>query len=105
MIQLSRLHPAVILFRVELLAIFEKLVFAITFRILRILMEHIKIKNSLESKLQSFYICSFRILNILKVIAILIQNTYLLEKSNLSLGDFESGGGVSVENTEWNIVE
>ena len=69
MIQLSRLHPAVILFRVELLAIFEKLVFAITFRILRILMEHIKIKNSLESKLQSFYICSVRILNTLEVIA------------------------------------
>ena len=33
------------------------------------------------------------------------KNTYLLEKSNLSLGDFESGGGVSVKNTEWNIVE
>merc|ERR1739838_406141 len=29
----------------------------------------------------------------------------LLEKSNLSLGNFESGGGVSIKNTEWNIVE
>ena len=68
-------------------------------------MEHIEIINSWDSKLQTFFICSVRILNILKVIANLIQNTYLLEKSNLSLGDFESGGGVSVENTEWNIVE
>ena len=43
--------------------------FAITPRILRILMEHIEIKNSLDSKLQTFSICSIRILNILEVIA------------------------------------
>ena len=36
---------------------------------LGILMEHIEIKSSLDSKLQTFYICSIRILNILEVIA------------------------------------
>ena len=42
--------------------------FVIISRILRILMEHIETKNSLDSKLQTFSICSVRILNILEVI-------------------------------------
>ena len=45
------------------------LVFTITSRMVRILMEHIRIKNSLESKLQTFFIYSVRIRNTLKVIA------------------------------------
>ena len=32
-------------------------------------MEYIEIKNSLDSKLQTYPICSIRILNILKIIA------------------------------------
>ena len=47
----------------------ELSIFAITSRILRILMEHIDIKNSLDSKLQIFSMCSVRILNTLEVIA------------------------------------
>ena len=43
-------------FRVEHFTIFEKLIFATISRILRILMEHIETKNSLDSKLQTFYI-------------------------------------------------
>ena len=50
-------------------AIFEKLVFAITSRMLRILTEHIERKNSLDSKVQIESICSVRTLNILEVIA------------------------------------
>ena len=46
-----------------------KIIFTITSRILRIRMEHIEIKNSLDSKLQSFSICSVRILILLEVIA------------------------------------
>ena len=46
-----------------------QLVLTITSRILRILMEHIEMKNSLDSKLQLLSICSVRILNILEVIA------------------------------------
>ena len=30
---------------------------------------------------------------------------YLFEEGDLSLGDFESGGGIGIENTEGNIVE
>ena len=55
--------------RVAHFAIFEKLVFVITSRILRILIEHTEVKNSLDSKLQNFTICTIRILNILEVIA------------------------------------
>ena len=55
--------------RVEQFAIFDKLVFAITSRILRILMEHIEMKNSLDSKLQIDSICSIGILSTLVVIA------------------------------------
>ena len=53
--------------RVEHFVIFARLVFAISSRILRILMEHKEIKNSLDSKLQTFSICSVEILNILKL--------------------------------------
>ena len=53
----------------ERFVIFEKVVFAITSRILRVLMEHIEIKNSLDSRLQILSIYSIRILNILEVIA------------------------------------
>ena len=51
------------------LSIFEKLFFAITSRMLKILTEHKVIKNRLDSKLQIDSTCSIRILNILKVIA------------------------------------
>ena len=54
--------------RVKYLSNIEKLVFSITFKILRILMEHIDVKNSADFKLQTVSICSVRILNILKVI-------------------------------------
>ena len=43
-------------------------VYAITSRILRILMEHTETKNSLDSKLQTLAICSMKIINILEVI-------------------------------------
>ena len=55
--------------RVEHFAIFEKLVFVITSRMLRILTEHIEKVCSLESKLFLISICSVRIFNILEVIA------------------------------------
>ena len=57
--------------RVEHFAIFEALVFIITSRIPRILMEHIKNICSLESELFliSTCICLYRTLNILEVIA------------------------------------
>ena len=55
--------------RVEHFATFEKLVFAITYKISRILMEHIESICSLESGLIFMSICSIRILNILEVIA------------------------------------
>jgi len=55
--------------RVEHFAILEKLVPATTSRILRILMEHVEIKNSLDSKLQIFSICSVRIRNNPEVMA------------------------------------
>ena len=42
--------------RVENITIFEILAFVITFRILRAPMEHVKIKSSLDSKLQTFFI-------------------------------------------------
>ena len=54
--------------RVAHFAIFEKLVFAINSRVLRNLMEHIEIKVSLDSKLQTLCKCSVRILNIFEVI-------------------------------------
>ena len=44
-------------------------IFAITFKILRILTEHKEKVCSLDSKLFLIYICSMRILNILEVIA------------------------------------
>ena len=55
--------------RVAHFGIFEKLVFAITFKILKNLMEHIERVCSLESKLFLISICSIRILDILEVIA------------------------------------
>ena len=55
--------------RVEHFSNVEKFVFTITSRILRILIEHIVIKNSLGSKLFIFSTCSIRIFNILEVIA------------------------------------
>ena len=55
--------------RVEHFSIFEKLIFAVAFRIWIILMEHIEEGYSLESKLFLFTICSIRILYILEVIA------------------------------------
>ena len=51
------------------LSIFEKLVFVLTSRILRVPMENIEIKNSLDSKLQTLSVCSVTILNILEDIA------------------------------------
>ena len=58
---------------VSLVAIYVSFVrvahFGITSRISRILMEHIEIKNSLDSKLQTYSICSIKILDILEVIA------------------------------------
>ena len=54
--------------RVKYLSNIEKLVFAITSKISRILIEHIDVKNSSDFKLQTVSICSVRILNILKVI-------------------------------------
>ena len=51
--------------RVEHFATFEKLVFAITFRISRILMEHIEKIFSLESEPFLITICSIRDLNVL----------------------------------------
>ena len=54
---------------VEHFSIFGNLIFVITSRSLRIRMEHIQIKNSLDSQLQTISICSIRILNILEVIA------------------------------------
>ena len=53
--------------RVKYFSNIEELVFAITFKILRILMEDIEIKSSLDFKLQTVSICSVRILNILEV--------------------------------------
>ena len=41
-------------------------------------MEHIEIKNSLDSKLQTFSICSVRILNIFEVIAKMLNPGYSL---------------------------
>ena len=64
----GKLFKVIRIIRVEHFVIFEKLVFAITSRMLRILTEHIVIKNSLDYKLQTFSICSVRILNILEVI-------------------------------------
>ena len=55
--------------RVSHFAIFENLVFAITSRMLRILMEHIKTICSLESKLLLMTVRSIRILNILEITA------------------------------------
>ena len=56
--------------RVAHFVIFSKTrFFAITSRLLRIPTEHIEIKNSLDSKLQTFSIYSIRIRNILEVIA------------------------------------
>ena len=45
---------------VEHFAIYEKLVFAITSGVLRISIQHIEIKNSIDSKLQTFFIHSVR---------------------------------------------
>ena len=44
-------------------------IFAITSRMLRILMEHIEIKNSLKSKLQTDLTHSLRVVCVLEVIA------------------------------------
>ena len=57
--------------RVAHFAIFEKLVLVITFRILRILMEHIESIYSLESELLLITLCSVKILSIFEVI---VQN-------------------------------
>ena len=54
--------------RVAHFAIFESLVFAITSKILRFLMEHIEKVCSLESELFLITICSIRILDIFEVI-------------------------------------
>ena len=54
--------------RVENFPIFEKLVYVTTSIVLRILMENIETKKSLDSKLQIDSIYSIGILNILKVI-------------------------------------
>ena len=64
---------------------FGKLVFAITSRKLRILTEHIEIKNSLDSKPQFFSICSVRILNNLEVIEI-TSFSKVAKCSTLSMG-------------------
>ena len=53
----------------SILAILENFDFAITSKVLRILMEHIETICSLEFKLFLSSICSIRILNILEVIA------------------------------------
>ena len=50
-----------------ILRVRKKHVFVITPRLWRILMEHIGIKNSLDSKLEAFSICPIRILYILEV--------------------------------------
>ena len=55
-----------VLSRVAHFAVFEKLVFGITSRILRIPMEHIETKDSPDSKLQIESICSVGILDILE---------------------------------------
>ena len=30
---------------------------------------------------------------------------YLLEQGNLSLGNFQGGGGLGVKNAEWDVIE
>ena len=57
------------MYRVEHFAIFEKLVFEITSKVLRIRLEHVQKICSLECVLLLVTICSTRIPNILEVIA------------------------------------
>ena len=54
------------------------IVFAITSKILRIPMEDIESKNSLDSQLQIQPICSIRILSTLEVVA---KNVFFFQKS------------------------
>ena len=48
---------------------FESLIFAISFRISRVLMGYIEVKISLDSRLQTFFTYAIRILSILEVMA------------------------------------
>ena len=68
-------------------------IFAITSKILRILMEHIEIKNSLAYTLKNFSILSIKILKILEVIA-KTSFSYIAECSTLLSDTFILGYNV-----------
>ena len=66
--QLALMNITGDLYRVEHFENFEKLVSAITSKTLRILTEHIELKDSLDSKLQIFFIYFNIFLSILELI-------------------------------------
>ena len=43
----------------------------------------------------TFWLCAWRD----------VDCTYLFEKGNLTFSDFESSSGISIKNTEWDIIE
>ena len=79
------------LVKVAHFSILEKLVLAITSRILRILMKYIEIKYSLDSKLQTLSVCSVRVLNIFEVIA---KTSFFTNSKMLNPGSYR-------KNADW----